>query len=228
MRWLVTEQFQALIASQKNEIRCVAVVGGGSGDPEVAWMIRDYPDVSFHYFGVAAAGDLPFTFLDLNQAESAPLAQFDLVHCAQVLEHVWDVKQAIANLSRLARPGGLIWLNCPASCLPHGSPYYFAAGYQPEMLTALGELSGCSALHTQRVGSPRAYFYEHMLRRWPSRAEYESPLRRMSEGRAGAIRAAARWMKYLPGRVMAALLSGEPSDDQSYATQTIVLLRKHD
>ena len=225
MRWLVTEEFQRLVHTELPSLQRVAVVGGSSADPEIQWLKSVRPDIEFEYFGIGASGEAHFTFCDLNEPWADENRTFDLVHCAQVLEHTWNLQQALRNIIGLAKPDGLVWLNCPASCHAHGSPEYFSAGYQPELIVTLARAIGVSVVHSQRLGSRRAYFYELLLRRWPDRDEYELPALRMTPGRGGRMRAALRWAKYLPGRLAAQLVSGAPSDDVGFATQTVVLLR---
>ncbi len=44
--------------------------------------------------------------------------QFDVVHCFTVLEHVKNVKQCLEEMVRIARPGGLIYINTPNYSYP--------------------------------------------------------------------------------------------------------------
>lgn len=44
--------------------------------------------------------------------------QFDIVHCFTVLEHVKNVKQCLEEMVRIARPGGLIYINTPNYSYP--------------------------------------------------------------------------------------------------------------
>ncbi len=44
--------------------------------------------------------------------------RFDLVTCWSVLEHVWDVREALGALERLVRPGGALALYVPDSSRP--------------------------------------------------------------------------------------------------------------
>ena len=51
-------------------------------------------------------------------AESIPFAaeQFDLVICAQVLSYVDDPIRAVAEMHRVLKPGGSLFLSVPANC----------------------------------------------------------------------------------------------------------------
>ena len=69
---------------------------------------------------------------------------FDLAICCQVLEHVWNISQAIHNISRLVKISGHVWINVPSSNMKHASPHYYSAGYQSEMIAKLFELNSFS------------------------------------------------------------------------------------
>jgi len=53
------------------------------------------------------------------RVHTAPLAQFrpqepyDVVVLANVLEHAWDPSAMLAQVRRLLRPGGEVWISCP-------------------------------------------------------------------------------------------------------------------
>ena len=80
----------------------VAVVGGSPAEPE---LVSLPVDATIDYFGVEnTIGDSRFTYLDLNLLRTDLHANYDLVICSQVLEHVYDVRNAIENLLRLASP----------------------------------------------------------------------------------------------------------------------------
>jgi len=51
----------------------------------------------------------------IAQAEILPFANnfFDIVYCYTVLEHVDDVKKALIEMVRVAKPGGLIYIEAP-------------------------------------------------------------------------------------------------------------------
>jgi SAM-dependent methyltransferase len=63
-------------------------------------------------------------------ASQLPSDHFDLVSCSQVLEHLPPEKQPtlVAEMWRLCRPGGLLWLDTPnqwALCDQHDTGLYF-------------------------------------------------------------------------------------------------------
>jgi 2-polyprenyl-3-methyl-5-hydroxy-6-metoxy-1,4-benzoquinol methylase len=63
-------------------------------------------------------------------ATNLPAGHFDLVSCSQVLEHLPPDRQPalVAEMWRLCRPGGLLWLDTPnqlAMCDQHDTGLYF-------------------------------------------------------------------------------------------------------
>ena len=69
-------------------------------DPDaVATARRQFPGCSFHASDIAGF--------------AAQGARFDLVYCAEVLEHITDVRAFIAALSALTRENGLVYLTTP-------------------------------------------------------------------------------------------------------------------
>jgi SAM-dependent methyltransferase len=64
-------------------------------------------------------------------ATNLPGGRFDLVSCSQLLEHLPPQRQPalLAEMWRLCRPGGLLWLDTPnqlALCDQHDTGLYFA------------------------------------------------------------------------------------------------------
>ena len=136
MRSEVTAILIDWLKESKSDISSIAVVGGSSNEPELLELLKIYPEAKVSFLGIAQGPqDIPFTELDLN--ESSGLDQsFDIVICAQVLEHIWNLDNCMKNLSKLVnQQNGLLWINCPASNLVHGSPEYFSAGYSHEMIS---------------------------------------------------------------------------------------------
>jgi len=190
---------------------------------------HDLPSPKITFFGVESIDNAEVNFLDLNMGVDDKhnfFKTYDLVHCAQVFEHIFDIKNALINLITLCKSNGLISISVPASCRAHGSPEYFSAGYEPAAIANLARIFGMSVELQVKFGSPRSYLYEHMIRRWPDKKEYENPILRMTAGRKGKTRSVLRWLKYLPGRFAAQMVSGVILDNSEFATQTLVILRK--
>ena len=217
MRWAVVNIFNELILPFKNHIKTIAVVGGASNEPELQ-LFRTKTDLELFSFGIDSnTGISKFTYLDLNSPIESTRSQYDLILCSQVLEHVWDVKQALKNLVSLAKPNGLIWIACPASNYAHGSPDYFSSGYQPSLIEKLLEKESVEILGSGLIGSQRYYFMTHALQVWGTKNEHKSPLT------SGFSR---YFFSQIFGRLFCYLKSTKIVGDPKYATETYVLARK--
>ena len=62
----------------------------------------------------------------------APSAEFDIVICTEVLEHVPEPIAGVGELARLCKPGGKIILTAPFTSGSHQQPYHFYSGFSPE------------------------------------------------------------------------------------------------
>jgi hypothetical protein len=158
MRDEITKIFLTEISPYIAKIKSVAVVGGNQMDPEAKILIEMGIN-SIDYYGI----DPSMIQLDLNLPYK-PSKNYDLVISSQVLEHIYDVKQGLQTLANLTSIGGFLWIGCPASNRSHGSPHYFSAGYQPELITNLLKLSSFNSLSSGVLGSKRLYFMTHALR----------------------------------------------------------------
>ena len=170
MRDSLVSRFQQTVLPDHSAHASVAVVGGSLADPEakaVANLAR-----SFKVLGIEGSD----VFFDLNLSQTVT-SKFDLVLCSQVLEHVWRPEKAIANLASLLGEGGMLWLNCPASNFPHGSPSYFSAGYTDTLLTLHLETQGLKVVAAGQVCSRRNYVARHLFNLWLSEEETRCPLR---------------------------------------------------
>lgn len=58
-----------------------------------------------------------------------PPQSFDAIMCIEVLEHLPDPVKAIAEFSRLLKPGGDLVLTAPFCSLTHMAPYHFVTGF---------------------------------------------------------------------------------------------------
>ena len=56
-------------------------------------------------------------------------AKFDAVLCTEVLEHIPYPVDAIRELSRVLKPGGVLILTAPSNFRRHFDPFYFSAGF---------------------------------------------------------------------------------------------------
>ncbi len=68
--------------------------------------------------------------------------QFDLVLCAEVLEHCRDDEAVVAELARVLAPGGILIISVPVPPAPLDDPAHVREGYQYEQLRAMLERHG--------------------------------------------------------------------------------------
>ena len=139
--------------------------------------------------------------IEKGAAESLPLpsGQFDLVHANSVIEHVTDVRAALAEVFRVLKPDGVFWFSAASSLCPRqreisGFPLF---GWYPDRLkrrimqwakTRRPHLIGHTQTPAVNWFSP--FKARRLLRRPGFREIYDRwDLRLLSEG--GALHAAA-------------------------------------
>ena len=217
MRWEVTKKFNQSISPFLEDIQSVAIVGGSSREPELA-ILQNITELNLEIFGIDPEvwETEKFHYVDLNYPILEQYEKFDLLLCSQVLEHLWDVKQALSNLTKLTAPGGLIWIGCPASNFPHGLPGYFSAGYQPDLIVNLLKLQKIEIITQGVLGSKRYYFLTHALQAWATIGQYRVPL----------FFGLSRYYPFqILDRLSATFKSSKTSNLQKFATESYVLAR---
>jgi SAM-dependent methyltransferase len=110
--------------------------------------------------------------------ESIPAgdASFDVVLCAQVLEHVDDPAQGIRELARVTRPGGRVLLSTHGAMVYHPNPVdlwrWTGAGLE-RLFTENGDWASVTVSAGSGTASSlamlNAIYLEHVLRRTPLR-----------------------------------------------------------
>lgn len=209
-----------------DSIKAVAVVGGRLTEPEVT-VLNLGKDVLIDSFGIDQNSKY---FFDLNASNEKfqKNNSYDLIICAQVLEHIWDLNQAVKNLSYLCKTNGLIWLNCPTSNRVHFAPDYYSAGYPPVTLINHLTQNNSKILSFGVLGSPRYYFMNHALSVWTTSAEHKHPILKYEFGRLpGPIFIdLLRFIRDFPNRLIALTKSSNITSDIRWATETWVLAKK--
>jgi SAM-dependent methyltransferase len=225
----VTSEFTKFIDLENLEVQVAAIVGGSSTDPEVAVIKYLYPSAEVHYFNLTnAANDLNFHRLDINEEIEVFLddAKFDLVVSSQVLEHVWNHSNYFKLVAGIARPGGLIWVNCPKSNLVHGSPHYYSAGFTAEYLANnLGTLD-CNILRTGEIGNKRYYLAVHLARYWQSPEENEQPILHYNFQPGSKLGVLRKFIKDFPVRLYLSTIPRRDSKSKDFATEAYVGAQK--
>jgi SAM-dependent methyltransferase len=56
---------------------------------------------------------------------------FDAILCTEVLEHVPEPIEALREISRILKPGGLLFITSPLGSGLHQLPYHFYGGFTP-------------------------------------------------------------------------------------------------
>lgn len=90
----------------------------------------------------------------ISDIERLPLSDgyCDVVVCTEVLEHVPEPIKAIAEMSRVLKPGGLMLLSAPLRSTLHQVPYHYYGGFTPFWYERfLGGL-GFSSVEIEPVG----------------------------------------------------------------------------
>ena len=212
MRWQILEVYKTALMEIDRPINSLGLVGGHIREPELA--VTQYEQITF--YGIERDKHVETHYFDLNQRQTIS-GNHDLVLCSQVLEHIYDVKQSIENLGHLVSLGGFIWIACPTSNYPHGSPDYFSAGYTPELIVNLLKPQGFRIILAEKYGSERMYFFTHALRYWPTKAEYYFPLR---------FRISRYFFRDLFWRMTAMSKSAKFDSLLHHATETVVFAQK--
>ncbi|MGS2612925.1 class I SAM-dependent methyltransferase [Micromonospora sp. LZ34] len=97
------------------------------GDPAVSWVGVDYSEHQ-----LAKAAMLPYQFHKCDLGEGIPLpdASVDLVHAAEVIEHLYDPDLLVEECARVLRPGGHLVVTTP-NLHAWYNRILFLAGIQP-------------------------------------------------------------------------------------------------
>lgn len=96
-----------------------------------------------------------------------PDSSFDAVMCIEVLEHLPDPVDALRELCRLLKPGGVLILSAPFCSLTHMAPYFYQTGYSRYFYEYWLKELGVSIVEMQWNGN----FFEYLaqeLRRLPA------------------------------------------------------------
>jgi len=97
--------------------------------------------------------------------------------CSQVLEHIHNLENAVRNIVNLSsKHEGRVWINCPASNMPHGAPNYYAAGYSKELIQEYLLRNNQQIIESGYFGSKRYIFFTHSLHFWATEREHNHPV----------------------------------------------------
>ena len=151
----------------------VGVVGGTKTEPEIRELSKFANNIEIQTIGIEDSNH----YLDLNLTKGITVAErFDLVLCSQVFEHVWNQRNAFDALFDVVAPGGILWVNAPASNRAHGSPDYFSAGFTNSYFEKNLNLVGFEVIDSGSIGTKRNYIATHLLPYWLSVNSHRFPL----------------------------------------------------
>jgi SAM-dependent methyltransferase len=224
MRWEILKKFQAEISDCYGSISSCAIVGGTSQDPEVRFLqAQSIPTLKkdFSYLGIEETAT-NFVYLDLNILTNLN-ETWDLVLCSQVLEHVWNHENFFGNLGGITSVGGLLWISVPMSNIVHGSPDYFSAGFAPEYLVKNLQQKNFKVLSSGSIGSRRNYLSTHLLGRWLTELEHDSPILGHSHYPAIRIGEFRKLVREVIQGFLLVFSSNKVNDNPRYATESYVL-----
>lgn len=93
-----------------------------------------------------------------------PDASFDAVLCTEVLEHVPEPAEAVREMARILRPGGVLLLSAPLGSHLHQEPYHFYGGYTPYWYRRVLEARSLQILDINRNEGFFSFFGQEALR----------------------------------------------------------------
>ena len=133
-----------------DHLRKVAIVGGSLDDPEANLIRTKFPNVHFETYGISDEQ----IYMNLN---SPPVnsGDFDLVICANVIEHVFNHENFSANILSILKPNGTLWCVFPFNDMYHGAPYYYSAGFHPDYVSNLFLNKNCKVQKSKIISSKR-------------------------------------------------------------------------
>ena len=197
----------------------VAVIGGTELDEEIQLM-RSL-DILFKLDILNVAGAYT-RYLDLSETMSTDNPKYDIVFCSQVLEHVPNVDIALKNIVDLTKPGGLFYINCPASNMKHEdevSPFY-SAGYSATFFST-NLKNGIEIIFCKSIGTERVYKQIHTFGFWPSMREHDVPILRGFT--SINIKSILNLIKYFVRNTIPYIWSDKWESNGRYSVETIVL-----
>jgi ubiquinone/menaquinone biosynthesis C-methylase UbiE len=121
-------------------------VGAGTCPYRNLFNHCDYRTHDFkRYQGEKLGGTTEYGVIDyVSDVSAIPESSgfFDVILCTEVLEHVPEPIEALREISRLIRKGGVVLITAPLGSGLHQEPYHFYGGYTPHWYRHFGEKFG--------------------------------------------------------------------------------------
>lgn len=123
-------------------------------------MIGDYEssglDSTYKYGPLDYTGDIWSISEDDNF--------FDAILCTEVFEHIPYPIDTLREFARLLKPGGILILTAPSSCLRHMDPYFFYSGFSDRWFEKFLSEAGFNLQVLQPVGDYYSWLGVEMAR----------------------------------------------------------------
>jgi hypothetical protein len=132
---------------------------------------------------------------------------------------------AIKNILNLTKPGGLFYINCPASNMKHEdeiSPFY-SAGYSAAFFSK-NIKNDAEIVFCKSIGTERLYKQIHTFGFWPSTLEHDVPILRGFISMN--IKNILSLIKNFPRNIIPYVWSNRWQINGQYSVETIVLARR--
>jgi len=86
---------------------------------------------------------------------------FDLIMLFEVIEHLPEPVEAVKELTRVLREGGLLVITAPNFCAPHQRPYFYYSGFSTEFFER-AVLSKCPNLSPEIIALEGDFITAHL------------------------------------------------------------------
>jgi hypothetical protein len=203
------------------EIDRINVVGGSLNDPEAVYLKSKFPNAEITTYGIENSD----FYLDLNLINSIERTPGDIVLVSQVLEHIWCHDQFFANVIKLTKVDGYIWIGCPASNKVHGSPEYFSSGFTSAYLQKNLQNIDTEIIDSGFFGTKRLYLATHWIPGWLSVPAHKFPLL-YAFNDFRFIKRVILSLRYLGQLMVLSLTNPRPASNERWATEAWVLARR--
>lgn len=100
----------------------------------------------------------PFDYISDICKIPAPDKSFDVIICTEVLEHVPYPIDALAEMCRLLKPGGTLFITAPLGSGLHQEPYHFYGGYTDHWYRKFLTEFGCEVISIE----PNHGYFAHL------------------------------------------------------------------
>jgi SAM-dependent methyltransferase len=145
---------------------------------------------------------------------------FDLIIFSQVLEHIWNHKNAFNICNRLLKRGGSLYITCPCSSFYHGSPDWHSPGLDHTYLDSYAKEFSLKKIYSCSFGSKRLYKFYHLMQVWPSFYEYFNPVKYFIIKHKNYLKSKMHI------RVILSFSDKEFYEDKKYNTETVGIYKK--